>query len=526
MSTQAQNTREGQGGFSVLAQVGLLAGPFLTMVDSNIVNVALPDIARDLSSPLTAVQWVISAYLLSLGIVLAASAYLTKRFGTRRVYLVSLLGFTIASALCAASPTVGTLIGARVLQGALGAPLVPLAMGMLLGGGSAEGQLPPAAGIVLFLAPAIGPSLGGFLVEWAGWPYIFLVNVPLGAAAAYGVLRIPARLGAEPDRSVRFDLIGFCALASGLALAIYGASRGPQDGWTAIGSWPYWSAGFVLLIAYVGWALRREDPAVDIGLLRNARTALALSLSVLASVVLFVMLFLMPVFIQDVQGHTVLVAGLVLLPQGVLTGVGTVLGNKLSPKWGVRLTSIVGMAILTASTALLLAVEVSTSVWITAAILSGRGLALGLVIQPLLHAIIGGLPCEEVADGNTLFNVAQRLGGSVGIPLVATLFQVRVQTRISGAFGVLGNAAKDTASGFSTLSSSALPAPVRERLGQAATAGFHDVVWVLVAICLLGLVVASLIRGKPSGSSPVSKEEQEATAGAESLPSRQPERRL
>jgi EmrB/QacA subfamily drug resistance transporter len=478
---------------SVVAQIGLLAGPFLTMVDSNIVNVALPDIASDLSSPLTSVQWVVSAYLLSLGIVLAASAYLAKRFGTRRVYLASLVGFTVASALCAASPTVEALVGARVLQGALGAPLVPLAMGMLLGGGSAEGQLPPAAGILLFLAPAIGPSLGGFLVELAGWPYIFLINLPLGVAATYGVLRIPARLGGRPDPSVRFDLIGFCMLAAGLALAIYGASQGPQDGWTAVGSWPYWSAGFLLLAAYVGWALRRSNPAVDVGLLRDAQTALALSLSVLASVVLFVMLFLMPVFIQDLQGYTVLVAGLALLPQGILTGVGTVLGNKLSPKWGVRLTSVVGMVILTASTALLLAVEVSTPVWVTAAILSGRGLALGLVIQPLLHAIIGGLPREKVADGNTFFNVAQRLGGSVGIPLVATLLQVRIHARVSG---VLGGTAKDTGSNFSTLSSSALPAPIRARLAQAATAGFHDVVWLLVAVCVFGLLVASLIQSR------------------------------
>ncbi len=119
-------------------QVGLLAGPFLSMLDSNIVNVALPDIALQLHSSLETAQWIVSGYLLALAAVLAASAYLAKRFGTSRVYLASLLGFTLASALCALAPTMGVLIAARALQGALGAPLVPLAMGMLLGQGAAR----------------------------------------------------------------------------------------------------------------------------------------------------------------------------------------------------------------------------------------------------------------------------------------------------------------------------------------------------------------------------------------------------
>ena len=127
---------------TVLMQAGLLAGPFLSMLDSNIVNVALPDIARELHSPLETAQWIVSGYLLALAAVLAASAYLAKRFGTSRVYLASLLGFTLASAMCALAPSMGLLIAARSLQGALGAPLVPLAMGMLLG----QGRSPPRHG--------------------------------------------------------------------------------------------------------------------------------------------------------------------------------------------------------------------------------------------------------------------------------------------------------------------------------------------------------------------------------------------
>src|ERR1700733_10451121 len=141
-------------------QFGLIAGPFLSMVDSNVVNVALPAILVDFHSSLSSVQWVISGYLLSSGAALVSSPYLSKRFGANRIYLLSLLGFIFASALCALAPNLEFLILARVLQGALGAVMVPLAMDMLLGKGGACGRISPAFGVFLFLAPALGPTFG------------------------------------------------------------------------------------------------------------------------------------------------------------------------------------------------------------------------------------------------------------------------------------------------------------------------------------------------------------------------------
>src|SRR5262249_29107232 len=198
---------------SLAAQVGLLAGPFLSMVDSNIVNVALPDIVGQLHTTLDTAQWIISGYLLSLTALLVTSAYLGKRFGTRRVYLLSLLGFTVASALCAVAPSIGFLIALRSAQGALGAPLVPLAMNMMLGDAETTKEFPPAVGIVLFLGPALGPTLGGLLIHLAGWPLVFLINVPFGILGALGVLGIPTSKVPRTSASVRLDLIGMLALA-------------------------------------------------------------------------------------------------------------------------------------------------------------------------------------------------------------------------------------------------------------------------------------------------------------------------
>jgi EmrB/QacA subfamily drug resistance transporter len=481
---------------TAMTQAGLLAGPFLSMLDSNIVNVALPDIALQLHSSLETAQWIVSGYLLALAAVLAASAYLARRFGTSRVYLASLLGFTLASALCALAPNMSLLIAARALQGALGAPLVPLAMGMLLGQGGAARQISPAAGIVLFLAPAIGPTVGGLLLHVGGWPLIFLINIPFGLLGAFSIWRLVRRTMAEHQSHTHFDVVGLLLLAGGLVLAIYGATQGAQFGWTTLSSWPYLVSGFCLLALYVIWASRHAHPAVDLKLLRHPQPALAVGLSALVAIVLFVMVFLIPVFMESVQGFSPLIAGLTLLPQGLVTGIGTVLGTKLAARRGTRVSAVLGMLILTISTVALLVVQNTTPAWITALILSGRGLALGLTIQPLLNALIGSLSSDQIPDGNTLFNVAQRLGGSIGIPWLSTFFAVRERVRLQETLQALGFSSRVLGQGGGTSLLSHLPASVQARLAEAAVAGFHDTIWLLVLLSVVGLLFAFLLRDR------------------------------
>ena len=203
------------------ARFGLLIGPLLSMIDSSIVNVAVPDIAKELKATLDDVQWVVSGYLLALGVALALTAYLAKRFGTLRIYTVSMVLFVVASALCAVAPTIGVLIAARAVQGFVGAPLVPLALSILLGkGGMGGGKVPVSAALVLFLAPALGPTLGGLLVGAGGWRWIFLVNVPVGVVGLLLQIWMPRHLGASADRETRFDPIGFVLLAVGLTAAL------------------------------------------------------------------------------------------------------------------------------------------------------------------------------------------------------------------------------------------------------------------------------------------------------------------
>jgi EmrB/QacA subfamily drug resistance transporter len=472
---------------SPVALFVLLSGSLLSMIDSSVVNVAVPAISRDLGAPLSTVQWTVSGYLLALAATLPATAYLARRFGTARVYAVSLAAFTAASALCALAGSAPELIAARAAQGVAAAPLVPLSMNLIFGrGDDAVRDLPVSAGLVLFLGPALGPTVGGLLLSVWSWPSIFFVNLPFGVAAllGFGQLR---RCGVsdEPDPAARFDPIGLCLLSTGLVGALYGVSRAPEHGWWSPSTWPWWAGGAALLAGYVWWALRRPEPAVDLRLLRAARSALSVGLCVLAAVAMFGVLFLLPVLVQSIQGHGALASGLVLLPQGVVMGLSTKVGRDLDgPR--LRWAIVAGFAAIALTSALLVLVTVSTPLWVIALVMAGRGLGVGLVIQPLLTGMLTGLPHRDLAHANTLFNVGQRLGGSIGVGLLATLFTARVAAHVHAVFGP----SADTSSG----SLAALPPAARARAAGAALAGFHETIWAAAAVAAVGVLGALLVR--------------------------------
>ena len=412
-----------------LVQYALLAGPLLSMLDSSIVNVAVEPIARELRASLTVVQWTVSGYLLALGAGLAGTAFLARRFGTLPAYRASVIAFTAASALCALAPDAGVLVGARVVQGLVAAPLVPLAMSMLLGRDSKGARaISPVAGIMLFLGPALGPTVGGALIGAAGWRAIFLINVPLGALAAVAVRYVPAAMAPGRRPGARFDLPGLILLAAGLTGLLLGASLGASAGWTAPVTWIPLAAGAALTASYAGWAARRDQPALDLSLTRQRGPALSMALCALASVVTWAAVFLLPVFVQSVQGRSALVAGLAMAPQGLITGLSTVLAPRWLAGLTVRVTVLAGFAVLAVATLGLLLIATATPLWLIAAILAGRSVAIGLVVAPLLQALVQPLRPDQLGDANTLFNTWQRIAGSFGIGLVAALYATRART--------------------------------------------------------------------------------------------------
>ena len=343
--------------------------------------------------------------------------------------------------------------------------MVPLAMGLLLGREGTARTMPASAGLMLFAAPALGPALGGLLLSAFGWRSVFLVNLPAGAAALAGMLALGRAVRRAPvqggpfaergDRAARLDLPGLVLLAAGLGLATYGASEGPARGWLSAPAAPAWAGGLALVGAYLLWYRARPGgmrpdgapargrrlgraavpPAVNLSVLGAPHRALTLALACAASVVLFAVLFLAPVYLQDIQHASTGVTGLVLLPQGVVMGLASWLGNIVVQRGEDRPALLAwsvcgGLALLAVATLGMMLLGAGTPPWVTAVALCGRGVALGLTIQPLIRELLGDLDAAQLPDANTLFSISERMAGSFGIALLATFFAA--ETRSTG----------------------------------------------------------------------------------------------
>jgi hypothetical protein len=384
----------------------------------------------------------------------------------------------------ALAPAAGVLVAARAVQGLVAAPLVPLAMSMLLGGGQGPGGhgagrgrgargISPLAGVLLFLGPALGPTAGGALIAAAGWRAIFLINVPAGLLAAVAVRAIPAALAPERQPGARFDLPGLILLAAALTGLLLGASQGASAGWSAPACWLPLAAGAVLTVGYAAWAAHREQPVLDLSLARRPVAALSMALCALASVVTWAAVLLLPVFVQTAQGRSALAAGLTLAPQGLITGLSTALAPRWLARLTVRVTVLAGFAVLAVASLGLLLITAATSLWLIAVILAVRSVSVGLVINPLLQALLQPLRPDQLGDASTLFNAWQRIAGSFGIGLVAALYAAQAQVGGPGPALHAAGLVLIAIAAVGALGAVALPAlrnqgPISTRAGAAA----------------------------------------------------------
>jgi EmrB/QacA subfamily drug resistance transporter len=437
---------------------------------------------------LDATQWIASAYVLATAAVLPLTVFLARRFGIALTYLVSLVGFTVVSALCAVAPNVESLIALRILQGCLGAPLVPLAMNLFLGG-DGPARVPTTVGLMLGLAPALGPTVGGILIDTVGWPFIFLVNVPLGIAGIVAAARL--RRDEPADARSQLDTVGVVLLAGAASLGIYGAKEGAQIGWLNPGAWPFWAAGLLLALAYGWWFRRTTTPAVDLRLLGNRLAIVGTAAIAVASTVMFAALALLPAYLQTALGASPIVAGLVFLPQGVVTAIAFWFGGRLTDLFGPRLTAIGGMVVLALGTASLLVVDAGTPVWFVALLLCGRAFAIGLTIQPLLSAMLGRVSGEAKIDFTTLINVTQRVAGAVGISLILTVFQGRVATDLASATATAHLPGAGAA--VAGVTSAAGSVQMQQLMAGAMSQALRETSLLLIALSVVGIVLTMLL---------------------------------
>jgi EmrB/QacA subfamily drug resistance transporter len=421
----------------------VILGAIMSVLDTTIVNVALHDLSGDLHASLASVQWVITGYLLSLAAVIPVTGWAVRRYSARRLYLIALVVFTVGSALCALATSSGELIAFRILQGIGGGMITPIGQ-MTLVKAAGPRNLPKVMsfiGVPIVLAPVFGPTLGGLLLQTAGWQWIFLINAPVGVIAFVMAWRLLPHDTAGTAEAGRLDVVGLALAALGVVGITYGLSESESAGsLTASSVLIPVIIGFALLALFVARSRRTEHPLLDLKLFANPAFRAASIVTFCLGAALFGAMILLPLYFQTVRGQDAITTGLLLIPQGIGGGVGMFLSGRATVRLGAGRTSLIGGLILAAATIPFVLVTATTPFAVIDAAMLVRGVGVGLAIMPAMTAAFSVLSPEQVNDASPQLTVLQRVGGSLGTAIIAVVLQGHVahahtQAAVASGFG-------------------------------------------------------------------------------------------
>jgi DHA2 family multidrug resistance protein len=410
-----------------LVAVAVAIGALLEIIDTSIVNVALTDIQTAVGASLSQASWVVSSYGIANVIVLPLTAWLGDRFGKKRYFVFSLIGFTVASVLCGMATSLPMLIAARVLQGLMGGGLLAKAQAFLLETFPREEQPMAQAffGAIVIAGPAIGPTLGGYIVTNYDWRWIFYVNIPIGIAAVWLCIAQLPKDNAVRDKS-RVDWLAIFLLALGIGSLQTVLEEGNSDDWFDS---PFIIALTVLavvgLVTFVERQLTSKNPVVDLRVLRHRSLWAGSLLSIVVGMALYGALFSVPIFAQSVLHYTPQQTGMMLLPGALVSAFMMPLAGKLAARYDPRRVLAAGGLCLVCGLWQLTALSPQTGEGDLAWPLIVRAIGTVLMFLPLNLATLGSIPRHEVAAASSLFNLTRQLGGSIGVALLTTLLTTR-----------------------------------------------------------------------------------------------------
>lgn len=409
-----------------LTLVVILIGGFMSMLDSSIVNVAISPMMTAFGVNADEIDWVLTIYMLVLGIVVPMSSWLGEYFGLKKLYLLSLAVFTTGSLFCAMAWDVPSLTFARAIQALGGGMIMPVTMSMIykITPRKNIGKAMGGYGMVFVVAPAIGPSVGGYLVEYVDWRWIFTINLPIGIAGILlGIFVIPAMKGSNPGK---FDYIGALLSATGMFSILLLLSEGSNWGWTTLPSVMLLYAALVFLGAFVWWELKYPYPLLDIRIFKNMNYSVGNFMLILITVGMYGVLFYLPIFLQAVRGMGALEVGLLMLPPALVSAVAMPVSGALYDRYGPRIPAAIGVCLLAFSTWQFSHIDMETPVSFIIFWNSVRSVGMGLAMMPAQTGLMSQIPPQKVGSASAMNNIISRVSGSFGIAVLAMVMTKRL----------------------------------------------------------------------------------------------------
>jgi len=504
--------------------VALMLGSIMMIVDTSIVNVAIPTMMGTLGATLTQISWVSTGYIIAAVIMLPLTGWLSAHFGRKRYLTVSIIIFTAASFLCGTSHSLNELVVYRILQGVGGAALMSTAQATLLEIFPPQqlGMVQAIFGVGMMAGPAIGPTLGGWITDNYNWPWIFFINLPIGIAAAILSYLFIHDSHLQKRRDGGVDVFGIFLLAVGLGCLQTMLEKGNSEGWfeSSFITWLTISS-VVGLTSFILWELHTPHPAVNLRVLRHRSFTAGTSYAAILGMGLFGGIFVLPVFLQNLRHYTAMQSGMMMLPAAIATAIVMPVVGKLTGRFASRNLVAIGSIGFIISTLMLTTLTMETGYSQLFWPLVLRGMSMALLFVPLTLATLVGLQGQEIADGTGLFNLFRQLGGSVGIAVLTTFVDHRTgfhRAVLLEHISIYNPAAlqrlqmlqhffQSKGAALSTARAQALTAIDGIVRGQAAVMAFVDAFILVAALFIVAMPLLLFLRkGIPGGRPHMSSE--------------------
>lgn len=489
MSTSTSNNTQTEQPFSVrsiiLPLLAVVFGMIMVILDSTVVNVAISGLVETFGSDFSTMQWTVTSYTLALSAVIPLAGWMNDRFGAKRVFLISIVFFTLGSLLCSFATTPLQLIIYRIVQGLGGGMVAPIGMAMVfrLAPANKIGSVMAVLGVPMMLGPALGPVLSGWIMEYSTWHWLFLINIPIGIIAVIiGIKYLPSF---QRQTVPALDKIGFVLAPIAFAALAYAVNEGGTS-WTSTQTIVALIVGTVALILFIIAELQKKEPLLELRVFKSSDFNRGIILSWLMQIALFGSFIIIPYYLQQMKGYSPFETGLMLLPQALASGMFMPIGGKLFDKLGARPVVIVGLSMITAGLFMFSLVKADTGMGYIIPTLMLMGGGMGMSMMPLNTHVLQAAPRKLVSRVTSLTSAAQ---------------QVMVSFAVAGLTGFLTSRLNHhgSASGGNML--------------VASEQAFQDVFLLAAAISFIG-VLGSLLLRKPKKSAEEQTEDDKEAANS------------
>jgi EmrB/QacA subfamily drug resistance transporter len=499
------NTQDFSVKKALLQLTAVIAGMFMVMLDGTVVNVAMNSLTKDLHSSLSTMSWTISGYTLAVAAVIPLAGWLMDQLGAKKVFLISVVLFTLGSLLCSFATTANQLILYRVIQGLGGGMVAPIGMAMVFRIAPPEkaGALMGALGVPMLLAPALGPLLAGYFVEYQTWHWIFLINIPVGIIAVLlGIKFLP-----DFDRKhvPKLDILGLILAPIAFTMLAYGVTESSK-GWTETSTLTGLIVGGIALIFFIIVELRHSNPIMELKVFKSGKFTLGAIIMWLMMIAMFGMMLIVPLYLQSIKGLTPFEAGLVIFPQALASGVMMPISGKLYDKFGARPLAIIGLAIIAGTLFTLSNLSVDSSKTFFVLCQIGMGLGMGTSMMALNTHVLQSAPLALVNRVTPLTSAAQQVMMSFAAAGMVSFLTSRSEEHTE-ALKIPGNILVAVKSGNITPE----VLPFVKQIQEATVSAFSDTFLLASGIAVLGWLLAWTLK-RPKQAQATGNEDKEAKA--------------